>query len=55
MPESSEAIVKALIRDEREAIRGYEKAMVDDLAHADVYDHIKKEEEEHVRELEALL
>lgn len=55
MPKSNEEIVRSLIRDEREAIRGYEKAMVDDLAHADIYDHIKKEEEEHVRELEALL
>lgn len=55
MPKANQAIVKALIRDEREAIRGYEKAMVDDIAHADIYEHIKEEEEEHIRELEALL
>lgn len=55
MPKSNEEIVKFLIKDEREAIRGYEKAMVEDLAHADIYDHIRKEEEEHIRELEALL
>lgn len=55
MPNPNAEIVKALIKDEREAILGYERAMVEDLAHADVYDHIKKEEEEHIRELEALL
>lgn len=55
MPKPNEAIVKALIRDEREAIRGYEKAIAEDLVHADIYEHIKEEEEEHIRELEALL
>lgn len=62
---SYKEVIEALIKDEEEAIDGYEKAKID-LLHSGipsdeydkaskVFDHIIVEEEEHLEELKELL
>lgn len=62
---SYKEVIDALIKDEEEAIDGYEKAKID-LLHSGisseeydkaykVFDHIISEEEEHLKELRELL
>lgn len=53
-----EETIKALIKDEYEAIEAYDKAIEkfkEDLDIVGVLEHIKGEEEEHVKELKMIL
>lgn len=62
---SYKEVIEALIKDEEEAVDGYEKAKID-LLHSNIssdeydkasklFDHIIAEEEEHINELKELL